>query len=76
VQSQQSQENTQHTVPTHHIATEGKHFSHDTHCQTNTVGQSQQMSQSQSTELHCQHPFVDDILDALLPLGYKPLNID
>ena len=36
----------------------------------------QQRSQSQPFELHRQHPFVDDILNAPLPLGWKPLNID
>lgn len=75
-QLQQSQENTQHMGPTHHVALEGEHSSHDTNQPTNIVEWSQQRSQSQPFELHRQHPFVDDILNAPLPLGWKPLNID
>ena len=40
-QLQQSQENTQHMGPTHHVALEGEHSSHDTNQQTNVSLSSQ-----------------------------------
>lgn len=51
-------------------------FLHETNHYNTIVGRSHQNSYSQSFEVHHWHPFINDILDTSIPLGWKPLNID
>jgi len=62
-------------MPTHQPEATKENSSHDTNRQDDTIGRSHQRSQSEQVGIHCQHPFVNCILDAPFSLRWKPLNI-
>ncbi|KAL5147035.1 hypothetical protein HKD37_06G016793 [Glycine soja] len=62
-------------MPTHQPEATKENSSHDTNRQDDTIGRSHQRSQSEQVGIHCQHPFINCILDAPFSLRWKPLNI-